>query len=329
MLWGLPSRQTVNAVGGRLRACDVQPGDRLWALRDGRTEQTEVVDVQVARTRDLVDVSTDRGTFAAAPDQLLRTPDGWTPARNAVGSPVAWAHARKLNRQRLSVRPGYPLGYLVGATCSDGTVGRNYVSLVVNEEAFAAKYADALTAATGLAARLEAVTRPSGYLGRDVPGFRVRVVSSYLADLLRQYVGGDAHHMRQAFPRVVLADEETFGGFLDGYEDGDGCRIARWPARVLVSSNVPFLAEIAEIVGARFTPRKDGLASHLIVADSWPKRGTFRPEQHRVDLDESQWAEVSAVVPRPPSVKPYGLYGFTLAPHRGFLVQGHLVSAPV
>ncbi|WP_411103367.1 hypothetical protein [Streptomyces sp. cmx-4-9] len=185
-----------------------------------------------------------------------------------------------------------------------------------------------MTTVTGLAARLEAVTRPSGYLKRDVPGFRVRVVSSYLADLLRQYVGGDAHHMRQAFPRVVLADEETFGGFLDGYEDGDGCRISRWPARILVSSNAPFLAAIAEIIGARFTPRNDGSASRLVVADSWPKRGTFRPEQHRIDLDESAWAGVGAVLPRPPSAKPYGLYGFTLAPHRGFLVQGHLVSGP-
>ncbi|MFF3862179.1 hypothetical protein [Streptomyces sp. NPDC002209] len=118
---------------------------------------------------------------------------------------------------------------------------------MANDEEFATKYARSLTVATGLSARLEAVTRPSGYLGRDVPGFRVRVVSSYLADLMRQYVGGDAHHMRQRFPRVVLRDEETFGGFLDGYEDGDGCRIPRWPARVLTSANVQFLAELAEI----------------------------------------------------------------------------------
>ncbi|WP_328739579.1 hypothetical protein OHA91_17295 [Streptomyces erythrochromogenes] len=91
---------------------------------------------------------------------------------------VAWSQARKLCRVRLSIQPGYEFGYLVGATCSDGTVGKNYVSLVVNDEAFAAKYADSLTRVTGLSARLEAVTRPSGYLGRDVPGFRVRVVSS-------------------------------------------------------------------------------------------------------------------------------------------------------
>ncbi|MFF8966616.1 hypothetical protein ACF1BK_28135 [Streptomyces globisporus] len=84
-----------------------------------------------------------------------------------------------------------------------------------------------------------------------MPGFRVRVVSSYLADALRQYAGGDAHHMRQAFPRVVLRDREV----LDGYADGDGCRAKRWAGRTLVSANVPFLVDLAEIIGARFTPR--------------------------------------------------------------------------
>lgn len=298
---------------------------RSWA--DAPT-RPEVVDVSVARTRALVDVTTRHATFAVAPDQLLRTSGGWIPACDAAGAALAWAQARKLCRERLVIRPGYQLGYLVGATCSDGTVGKNYVSLVVNDEGFAAKYAGALTGVTGLDARLEAVTMPSGYLGRDVPGFRVRVVSSYLADLMRQYTGGDAHHMRQRFPRVVLRDEETFGGFLDGYEDGDGCRITRWPARVLTSSNAPFLAEIAQIVGARFTPRTNGLSSHLVVADSWPKRGTFRAEEHAVQLDESAWVDISAVTPRAPSAKPSTLYAFGLAPHSGFLVSGHLVRAP-
>ncbi|WP_244291234.1 hypothetical protein [Streptomyces subrutilus] len=273
-------------------------------------------------------MTTDHSTIAVSPDQLLWTPDGWTHAGDAVGTVVAWSHARKLCRERLSIQPGYQLGYLVGATCSDGTVGKNYVSLVVNDEAFAAKYALAVTVATGLPARLEAVTRPSGYLGRDLPGFRVRVVSSYLADLMRQYVGGDAHHMRQQFPRVVLRDAETFGGFLDGYEDGDGCRVKRWSARVLISSNVPFLMELAEIIGARFTPRTNGLASRLVVADSWPSRGTFQAEEHPLQLDESAWVEVRAATARATGTKPSTLYGFGLAPHPGFLVNGHLARVP-
>jgi GTP cyclohydrolase I len=70
-------------------------------------------------------------------------------------------------------------------------------------------------------------------------------------DLVRQYVGGDAHHMRQRFPRVVLRDKETLEGFLDGYADGDGYRPKNWSGRLLVSANAPFLSELAQVVGAR------------------------------------------------------------------------------
>ncbi|MEV6423835.1 hypothetical protein [Streptomyces sp. NPDC051662] len=328
MGYGLPSKQTVNAVGGREQARNVRVGARLWALDGTRTVQTTVTGVVAVKARQVVEVTTEHSTFTTAPDQLLRSPDGWVHARDAGGTVLAWTHARKLRRERLTIRPGYDLGYVIGATCSDGTVGTNYVSLVVNDEAFATKFAECLTDAVGLTARLEPVTRPSGYLKREVPGFRVRAVSSYLADLMRQYVGGDAHHMRQQFPRVVLRDRRMFEGFLDGYADGDGFRLKRWPARVLVSANVPFLATLARIVGARFTPRADGTAARLVVADSWPSRGTFRPEQHRLELVESTWSEVRCVRVRIAGDKPFTLYTFTLEPCARFLVNGHLARQP-
>ncbi|MFI8102571.1 hypothetical protein [Streptomyces sp. NPDC086023] len=323
---GLPSKQIVNAVGGCATARDVGVGDRLWTLDGDRTVQTAVTAVAAVKARELRDVVTDRLTFTVAADQLLGTPDGWVHAADALGTVLAWTPARKLCRQRLDVRPGYPLGYFVGATCADGTVGKNYVSLVVNEEGFAARYAASLTAATGLAARLEPVTRPSGYLRRDLPGFRVRVVSSYLADLMRQYVGGDAHHLRQRFPRVVLRDLETFEGFLAGYADGDGFRHKRWHGRTVVSANVPFLAEIASVIGARFTPCASGAASQLVITDRWQRRGTFEAEQHPVGLVEAGWVAVVDVRPRKAEgTKPFTLYSYRLAPHPGFLVNGHLV----
>ncbi|MDH6549643.1 hypothetical protein M2160_003721 [Streptomyces sp. SAI-117] len=329
MGYGLPSRQTLNAVGGRLQARNVQVGCRLWTLDGDRTVQTVVTRVTTAKVREVVDVVTDHVTFTVAPDQFLGTPDGWTHARDAHGTVLAWTHARKLCRQRLVVRPGFELGYMIGASCADGTVGRNYVSLVVNDEAFAARFAACLTAATGLPARLEPVTRPSGYLQRAAPGYRVRVVSSYLADLMRQYVGGDAHHMRQRFPRVVLRDRETFEGFLDGYTDGDGFRSRTWRGRLLVSANVPFLAELADVIGARFTPRCRGKASHLVVADSWPSRGTFEAEQHALELRESSWTEVHEVRHRrADSPKPFTLYSYRLDPYPSFLINGHLAREP-
>ncbi|WP_240450117.1 hypothetical protein [Streptomyces sp. S1] len=172
----------MNLVDGCVQAKNVTPGSAMWTLDGDRTVRTTVVDVTAVKARTAVDVVTDHMTFTASPDLLLCTPDGWVPATDTVGKTVAWTPARKLCRERLTIKPGYEFGYFVGATCADGTVGKNYVSLIVNEERFAARYAAALTACTGLPARLEAVTRPSGYLKRDLPGFRVRVVSSYLSD---------------------------------------------------------------------------------------------------------------------------------------------------
>ncbi len=328
MGYGLPSRQTVNVVGGRARVRDIQAGSCLWTLDGERTVQTTATEVAAVKVREVVEIVTDHVTFTAAPDQMLGTPDGWVHARDAEGTVLAWTHARKLCRERLTIKPGYDFGYLVGATCSDGTVGKNYVSLIVNDQSFAGRYAKCLSNATGLDARLEPVTRPSGYLQRDVPGFRVRVVSSYLADLMRQYVGGDAHHMRQGFPRVVLRERETFEGFLDGYTDGDGYRPKTWPARLLVSANVSFLTELAQIIGARFTPRTNGLASRLVVADSWPLRGTFKPEQHPLHLREATWTQVHEVRRRTSKDKPFTLYAFRLDPYPSFLVNGHLARQP-
>ncbi|MFF4294723.1 hypothetical protein ACFY0N_13795 [Streptomyces vinaceus] len=326
---GLPSRQVVNAVGGRVQARNVAPGHTLWALDGGRTVHTAVVRATAVKARDVVDVVTDRLTITVAPDQLLHSAQGgWIRAGDAMGAALMWTPARKLCRTRLTIRPGYELGYWVGATCADGTVGSNYVSLVVNDEGFASRYASSLSVTTGLPARLEPVTRPSGFLRRDVPGFRVRVVSSYLADLMRQYVGGDAHHLRQGFPRVVLRDLDTFNGFLDGYADGDGYRLKRWQARTVASANVPFLAELAVIIVARFTPVPQGKVSQLLITDQWGRRGTFVPERHPIHLVESGIAAVRAVLPRTANgAKPFTIYSFGLEPHPCFLVNGHSVRA--
>ncbi|MDT0470279.1 hypothetical protein RM764_46585, partial [Streptomyces sp. DSM 41699] len=160
MRYGLPSKQTVNAVGGRLQARQTVVGTRLWTLDGRRTAQTTVTEVVAVKARAAVEVVTGHAVFTVAAGVPLLTPDGWVRAEDASRRVVAWTHARKLCRQRLTFRMGYAFGYFVGATCADGTVGKNCVSLVVNDEAFATRYARSLTEATGLEARPQPVTRP-------------------------------------------------------------------------------------------------------------------------------------------------------------------------
>jgi GTP cyclohydrolase I len=135
----VPSDQTVNAVGGRMRARDVAVGDRLWTLVDGRAEQTAVSAVSSHETRALVEVATDRGRFFVTPDHPLATPEGWREAKDVAGSYLEWTPARSLSRGRWHPSPGHEFGYVIGTACADATVGPRIVSPVVNdiEPAFA------------------------------------------------------------------------------------------------------------------------------------------------------------------------------------------------
>ena len=153
----------------------------------------------------------------------------------------------------------------------------------------------------------------------------MRVVSSFLADLIRQYVGGDAHHMRQSFPHVVTQDDEILQGFIDGYVDGDGFRRKDRNASIVVSGNTEFLEEFASVVGARFTPDTKQPASKLYISDHWRTKHGFRQDDHQTALQESQWVNVLDVVAEPAEGnKPYTVYSFKCEPHPTFLVGGHL-----
>jgi GTP cyclohydrolase I len=320
----VPSMQMVNAVGGQKAARDVRVGDELWTLVNGRVRPTRVARVQARETRELVEVRTEEATFRVTPDHPFATPQGWTEAKDLEGTFVEWTAPRSLCRPRHAPTVGYDFGYAVGAICADGTVSQRYVSLVVNDQEYAKRFAVSMERAFNVRAELEAVERPSGYLGRPVAGWRVRIVSSYLAELIRQYVGGDAHHLRQRFPRVVLSDERTFSGFLDGYVDGDGFRSGHSAGRMVVSGNVPFLIDLSNIIGARFSPNMSR-ASRLYIADSWMRRHGFRQESHRTDLIESRWVPVEEVRPvHADGGKPFTVYSFTCEPHPTFLVSGHL-----
>jgi GTP cyclohydrolase I len=234
----VPSKQTVNAVGGAKQARDVAVGDRLWTLVDGRAVQTAVVAISARKTRELVEVVTERGRFAVTPDHPLATPEGWSEARDVGGTFIEWTPARSLARSRWQPIRGYDLGYVIGTVCADGSVGPRSISLVVN--------------------------------------------------------------------------------------DGDGCRSKTSPGRTVVSANVPFLEDLAQVIGARFSPR-ERTASHLYIADSWLRRHGFSQESHRTDLIESRWVKVESVRPvTADRAKPYTVYSFTCEPHPTFLIAGHL-----
>ncbi len=326
----VPSKQIVNAVGGVKRAAVVKVGDKFWTLDNGRVVETTVTAITGRKTRKLVEVTTSEGKFRVTPDHPLATPEGWVEAADLEGKQVEWTFPRSLSRHRYTPKLGYSFGYAIGAMFSDGTVSDRYLSLVVNDPLFAKKFADAMNDAFSVRAEIEQVERPSGFTGKSVPGSRVRIVSSYLADSFRASAGGDANHLRQQFPRVVLNSHQCMKGFIDGYVDGDGFRLKNGQGALIVSGNVDFLREMAQVIEAKFTPAAIVHHSQLYVSNRWDQAGWrgrhgFRPETHRTDLVESRFVDVLSVRPIvAEGSKPFTVYSFTCSPYPTFLISGHL-----
>jgi len=128
----VPSKQIVNVVGGVKQAAEVEVGDKLWTLEQGRVVETNVVTITSHQTRRLVEVMTTQGTMLVTPDHPFATPSGWVEAADLEGKKVEWTFARSLRRQRYAPVIGYEPGYAIGAIFPDGTVSDRYISLVVN-----------------------------------------------------------------------------------------------------------------------------------------------------------------------------------------------------
>jgi GTP cyclohydrolase I len=208
----VPSRQIVNGMEGAKRAADVQLGEQLWTLHEGRVVPTTVTNITSHQTRELVEIETEEGLLRVTPDHPFATPHGWMEAKDLEGGQIEWTHPKKLLR-----------------------------------------------------------------------------------------------------------------GFIDGYVEGDGFKNKASAGSTVISANVPFLAEFANVIGEHFTPNYGPTAPKLYIADSWQRKHGFHQEDHRTDLHESEWVPVKRVTKlEAEGKKPYTVYSFTCEPYPTFLIGGHL-----
>jgi GTP cyclohydrolase I len=329
----VPSKERVNAVDGAKRASAVEIGDALWTLDDdGSLVQTTVVSIASHKDRDLVEIRAGERKVRVTLDHPVLTPAGYVPAGElVVGDKVMTVEPRRLCRERWQVQEGYELGYALGAVGSDASIqdGRR-ISLVVRDQKFATKFAESLEVAFDVAAHVEPIMVPSGFLQREIPMFRVRLVSSYVAGLMLHWFGGTKATKEFRFPRVVLRSREMMDGFLDGYCDGDGCDVKSGGkgARTIISSNEGFLEELAAVLGTRPSRSYDGATRSLYVSAQWHREGWYgRPGFHAEDIEllpaDGIWQEVCALTRvHAEGSKPYTVYSFECSPYPTFLVNG-------
>jgi GTP cyclohydrolase I len=328
----VPSKQKVNVVGGAKNAAAVTVGDKLWSFDEsGALVQTEVVSIIARPARALVDIRAGDHHFQVTPDHPVMTPSGWIHAGAlSAGDKIQGFPPRRLCQRRYIVQEGYELGYVIGSVGSDGSVqeGRR-ISLVVNDKAFAGRFAHCLRIAFGVDSDIDEIEVPSGFLQRNVRMYRVRVVSRHIGTLLLHWFGGTKATKAFHFPRVVLRSKEMMEGFLDGYCDGDGC----WNttvddgSRTIMSANEGFLTELGRVLGTKpwFDRRGVGqlrVPAHWIRPEALFRR-EFVPEDVPLLPPDAEWIEVDATTPIQMSgTKPYTVYSFHCEPEHSFMVSG-------
>lgn len=331
----VPSKQVINAVGGGKRARDVVPGDWLWTLDRGFVRRTEVTVVTRRTTRDIVEVRTAGGCFRVTPDHPVMTEYGWREAHDLKpGIPVEWINPRFLCRAVREPIPGYALGYVLGATAADGSIdeGRR-ISLRVKSERFATNYCEQFGEAfPSTRPVVERVSVPSGFLHREIPMYRVRVVSNYIGEKFCRWfglpeTGSKSKTRRFKFPRVVTSSRAMMQGFLDGYTDGDGHRYKY--GRYIFSTNREFLEDLGQYLGTVPAPQGSGGCLRLYVSDRWHQAGWrgkhgFPLEQYFYVPVDSRYTPVIEVRHLPIPKKPYTVYSIKCEPYPTFLIGGHL-----
>ena len=325
----VPSRERVNTTSGVKRASRIVPGDDLWTFdEEGRLATTTVVSAGWRHSPEVVLLEIEGRPLHLTAEHPVMTPGGWCQAGALIpGDKVHATDPRRLCQIRGQINEGYALGYVIGAVGSDGSVqGGRRISLVVKDEGFATRFATCWGEAFGRRPNIERIMVPSGFLAREIPMLRVRIVSRQAGTLLLHWFGGTKATKHFHFPRVVLRSEEMMRGFLDGYCDGDGCW-HRSGARTIISANFDFLEELASVLGAKVTRRKDDRTGTVWVPATWaglrPRKPRFEPQEVPLLPPDGSWSVVERTERiKQGGTKPFRVYSFHCEPHHSFLVGG-------
>ena len=338
---------------GAVFAQDVRPGMKLLTINPASRHlvTTEVVATSESKHRERFRIllSNNRELLVSGEHPVFTLERGFTEARAIRrGNTVLATRTKKLCRPRYQPKLGYSLGYTLGTFASDGSLdGDRRVRLEVNERAFTERFARHLGEAFGIFPEIQAIRKPSGFLHREIDQYRVRVCSSFLADLFKEMLGGDTHSKKFEFPELVLHNRETMQGFLDGYIEGDGHesnggarRYHRVYGHVIRSANRPFLQRLSEVLNTSIGTEDGHGTATVFVSRRWfePRKTSWRwypgfkevPRESLLQTHlgriQTELLQVKAIQKEKATLKSYTLYNFECRPHHSYLANGVLVA---
>ncbi|MFH1504856.1 MAG: GTP cyclohydrolase I, partial [Candidatus Omnitrophota bacterium] len=155
-------------------AAKIKKGEELLTFNSKKElAYTKVESVLKRRVNEIYEIDIDGGIrIKVTPEHPVYVRDkGWARAEDLKREDeVIIVKCRKgiKRRKDLNIKRGYNLGYFIGTIASDGSIWRNQTRLEVNSQEFAKKFASALKEAFGLNAKIETISKPSGFLKKTI-----------------------------------------------------------------------------------------------------------------------------------------------------------------
>ena len=331
----VPCDQYINSINGAKRAREIKVGNQLWTSKNGIPVATTVSQITTHTAPKIVKITLENNiSIRVTSDHPIKCPCGWIEANDLqIGDQVEFINPKSLSKKEYPLHLNYHLGYVIGAIASDGSIQDNRrISLEVNEESLAKKYKIALEKAFNIDVKIQSIQKPSGFLKKKIQQFRIRFVSSQIANRISMFLelpknlGSKSKTQSFKFPKIVLTSKRLMQGFLDGYIDGDGCRKGKSGGNIILSSNRFFLEELAEILETKIMKTQTSSVGCIYVSKKWYKPGWynkhgFQQQEISLNIGESSFKKVKKIEKIIQKTK---VYSFKCSPYPTFLISGIL-----
>jgi len=308
-------RSPIVTINGSKPAHEIQLGEQLVTIIDGKKTPTMVKSILPVDTGTKIRIHTDRKS-EYHPLHPLMTQDGYKPAELIVpGDTLAEVNTRTLCRNTYEIHDtGYSLGYILGAIQSDGRLSdkihQRVVRLQAKSKSFVEKYVFHFDKVFNKHLDIDPVHTYGEWHELDM--YRAQCCDIDIIDKLQQMFD-------EAVPSIVKSSNDIMQGYLDGYVDGDGDHNKTYPS--IYSADEDRMKEIGKLIGKQSHMMNEG--EHTLYIGKHPLT-KFVPEAHELSLEGFGFnpTEVKDVERIDTSRRPFRMISFECFPYPTYIANG-------